>query len=152
MTMAKIKYRSGSDFIEILDTTAMGNRIASIESKVSSLEAKDKWTRLWSGTKKGTGSLGVSGIGGYGELGFLVDGSGTSLQSCMVLDGNINLSCAVSNGDYAVSIIEINATVASNSINITNSHLGVVGASSWGGTVVTLAGDAATISAIYGRR
>lgn len=152
MTMAKIKYRSGSGFIEILDTTAMGNRIASIESKVSSLEAKDKWTLLWSGTKTGSGSLSVNGIGGYGELGLLVDGSGTSLQSCMVLNGKVDLSCVVSYGDYKTANIDIEATVASNSINITSSHVGIVGANSWGGSVVTIGGDAATISAIYGRR
>lgn len=148
----KLKYRNGSAVVEIIDTVSMNNRIASLEGKVSVFDAKDKWTLLWSGTKTGTGSLNVSGIGGYGELGFIVDGSGTSLQSCMVLNGKIDLSCAVSYGDYKTANIGIEATVASNSINITLSHVGIVGANSWGDSVVTLGGDNATISAIYGRR
>lgn len=148
----KLKYRNGSAVVEIIDTVSMNNRIASLEGKVSVFDAKDKWTLLWSGTKTGTGSLNVSGIGGYGELGFIVNGSGTSLQSCMVLNGKIDLSCAVSYGDYKTANIDIEATVASNSINITLSHVGIVGANSWGGSVVTLGGDNATISAIYGRR
>ena len=59
-------------------------------------------------------------------------------------------SVASSGSVFAVKSFLLPVAASSDSLTFTNMEYGVIGATAWGGSIATIAGDAVTLEAIWG--